>query len=262
MSDANAVAVLASLVSWYPLTSDMADAHGSNDLGTGVTASYEAGGKVGGNRLAAGSKGACTLAASIAHTASTGQFYVGGWIYYAGASVPAQAEFGLSTDYLQHNESLTIDGSSGTFSGFGWAGVPPATNVATDPNVAGLAYNFTISVDDSVPVTADSAQQIIIRDSGDPYAEGWYFVVAVWDLGIIRLYVNNNLVATSAQATTIHASPIANFQIGNQYLGALTQGALSQIFFGNGAVLTAAQIAYLYNSGTGKSYANVTADAA
>lgn len=261
MSDPNAVSVLAKLTSWYPLNSDLVDAHGTNDLGTGVSASYEAGGKVSGNRLAAGSRGACTLASSIAITATTGKMFVGGWVYYTG-SVPANAEFGLSQGFLQHNERLTIDSSAGTFSAFGWAGTPPATNVATDPNVAGLDYHFTVRVEDDDGTAATSAQNIVIRDPGAPYAEGWYFVVGQWNLGIVTVYVNGVLAATSAQATTVNGSPVDKFQIGNQYLNANCQGALSHVFFGDGDVLTQAEITYLYNLSVGKSYANVTADAA
>jgi hypothetical protein len=262
MSDANAVSVLSKLVSWHTCNGNLNDSHGTNHLVTGVTASYEAGGKVSGQRLAAGSKAACTIGSSYAITASTGKMFVGGWIYYPGSSVPANGEFGLSLDYLQNNELCSIDGSSGTFSVFGWQGTPPATNVATDPNVAGLAYDFVVSVQDSLGVTATSPQRIIIRDAGDPYAEGWYFVVGQWDQGIFKLWVSSVLVATGAQATTVKGSPVAKFQIGNQYGGALTQGAQSEVFWGVGDVLTQAEIDYLYNDGNGKSHANVVSDAA
>lgn len=261
MSDANAVAVLASLVSWYPLTSDLTDAHGSNDLVTGASASYEAGGKVGGNRLAAGAIGACTLASPIPITSTSAKLWVGGWIYYTG-STPANAEFGLSLDYNLHNEQLTIQSASGFMEVFGWEAGGATFYNAVDPNVAGLAYNFTVRVEDSLAQVATSPQQIIIRDAGDPLAEGWYFVVGQWNEGICTLYVNGNLVDTGTAAASVRGSPISHFQIGNQFNGAVSQGALSQIFFGSGAVLTQAQIDYLYNSGAGKSYANVTSDAA
>lgn len=264
MSDPNAVSVLAKLKSWYPLTGDMLDAHGPNDLVIGVSASYEAGGKVGGTRLAAGSRGACLIADTIAYSATTGKFFTGGWIYYTGAA-PANAEFelALNTGDPWH-ESLAIDssGASNTFSAFNWTSTTPVANVAYDPNVSGLAYNFTAEVTDSLGTTASCADQIIIRDAGNPYAEGWYFVIGQWDEGIMTIYVHGKLVDTAAQATTVFGTLITCFQIGDQWSARNSQGAQSQIFYGDGAILTQADIDYLYNDGDGKSHANVVADAA
>lgn len=262
MSNPTAVSILAKLTSWYTCNGNLNDSHGSNHLVLGVSASYEAGGKVSGQRLAAGSRAKCTLADSLPISATEGIFFIGGWVYYPGASVPDKGEFGLSRDVANNNESLVIDSSGGTFAVFGWGASPPAGYNATDPNTAGVAYDFTARVLDSNGRAATSAQQIVIRDPSDDYPEGWYFVVGQYDEGVPMLWVHGVLVDTGTPAADVNGSPITQFQVGNPNVPEVTQGALSELFFGSGELLTQTEIDYLYNDGNARTRAAIVSDAA
>lgn len=259
MSDPIAVSILAKLTSWYPLDSDLNDAHGTNHLATGVTnAGFEIG-KLG-NMLSPASKAGCTLAAAIPITNTTGALTIGGWMHYTG-SVPAHADFGLSRDFAATNEVFSMDSETGAIGAFGWNSGGATTYSVWSATGTGLAYPVTVRVLDSDGQHATSDQTISIYDPATPLATGWYFAVSTWDNGNMVAYVDGKQTATAAPPATINAASITRFQIGNQFNGNLSVAGLDSIFYCGNAAMTQDEVTWLYNGGSGRSYAAIVAAA-
>lgn len=252
--------ILAALTSYYPFDADLNDVHGTNHINTSVTSAGFATGKVG-NMLSPGSRGYCTLASAISHAPTTGSLTVGGWFKYATPGGYGLTEFGLSYSPYNgsQNEAFTIFSTSdGKWGVFGW-NASSGTYGAIDPNERKAAYPITVRVQDSTGATATSDQVIRISGSGGAYAAGWFFVVGTWESGIIKLYVDGSLVFTSSAApASVKAASVPLLQVGNGFLPALTQAGLDGCFFSDHAALTLEQIQWLYNSGLGRTYAEIS----
>jgi hypothetical protein len=262
VSDPIAVSILAKLTSWYSFDGNANDAHGSNPIDEVTSLSYEAGLK--GQRLAAGCYGNATLASPIAISATSGHMTIGGWFYYNGttpsANIPA---FGLAWGPVSGNEAFKIIvNSDGYFYAGIWGASGQGYNIR-DPLTGAKNYPITVQVQDSLAQTATSDQLIRITNGG-PMQAGWYFVVATWDEGNRVLYMDGVAVATEPPpALGWTRSSITWAGVGRSYGGNTpTTVACDECFFCDSAVLTAAEVAWLFNRGAGRSYADVVAAAA
>lgn len=261
MSDPIAVSILAKLTSWFPFDGNLFDAHGGNDLNIGTSVSGYSAGKVG-SMLDENSRAATQLLTPIPISVSSARLTIGGWLYYNG-SIPSRADFGFSAHFDQHNEVFTLESTLQTIKVTGFR-----TNTDGDAWKVGglggtpLSYPVRFAVDDSIGQTATSDQIITVIDAANPLQEGWYFVVATWDEGDVAIYVDTVLTESAWPPASIAWSEIDYFQVGNQYLGANSVAGLDEIFFCDGACLTQDEIDWLYNVGSGRSYAAVVAAAA
>jgi hypothetical protein len=87
----------------------------------------------------------------------------------------------------------------------------------------------------------------------------WYHVVGVWDGSTIKIYVNGNLEDSEANTSTAYNGEV-NLFVGTTYSGGSSTlqmlGRLAMFGLFPGA-LTADDIAYLYNSGNGRQFADL-----
>lgn len=158
----------------------------------------------------------------VASTVGGGSLF--GWIYLTSTSTLAIASLSDSTGSAPENIGLSYISGSG-FQGF-------------YRNSAGTLTQFT--------------------ESGGRATGAWYFIAAVWNGSDIKLYVNNVLLGTTTGAAgTLKAS--AGFQFGSTASATNPPGHLDLWGYSN-AALTAAEVAYLYNSGAGRSYSQLVTD--
>lgn len=248
------------ITSWFKFDGDLTDAKGVNDLDTGiVVAGYSTG--LQGQQLDIGSRAYCTLASPLAINLTDSNFFLGGWMDFAGGAT------------LQYLMGFTFDTSTSTCEAYYFgvdgtghvqcAGWPDSSGIAPylvrDPAVRQVAYPITVRCEDSEGHSATSDQIILIGD-GTSNPPGRYFFVAQWANGVMSLYNGARLVATAAAPATVKAATAPYFQVG--ILGAvtgLTVANLDECFFGQSANLTQAQIEWLYNGGAGRTYADLSA---
>jgi hypothetical protein len=259
MSDPLAVSILAKLTSWYPFDGDALDAHGPNDIDEVVSIAYEPGLK--GQQAAAGSYGNATLATPIAVTATSGQMTIGGWFEYdsaAGNNIPA---FGFAWGPFVGNEAFKIIvESDGYFYSGIWGDAGINGYNAIDPLSGAVNYPITVEADDANGRTASSNQLIRIV-SGGPMQPGRYFVVATWNNGVQTLYMDGHAVDVEpAPAGPFERTSITWAGIGRSYSSNLgTIVGCDECFFSDDSVMSAEEIFWLFNSGAGRSYAEVVA---
>lgn len=96
-------------------------------------------------------------------------------------------------------------------------------------------------------------------ETGGRATGAWYFLSVVWTGAAIKLYVNGALLGT-VPGTAGSQKTSTGFQLGVPYSGTDVPGHLDEWGYTN-AVLTDAEVAYLYNSGNGRSYAQLLSDA-
>jgi hypothetical protein len=181
---------------------------------------------------------------------------IGGWFYYATAGGFGINEFGVGGVTATKNEGLVIINTADSkWAAFGWVNNSSSYN-AIDPEVSSQKYNFTVQLTDSAAATATSEQVVRITDTSG-LVPGWYFVVATWENGVIKLYVDSDLVATSTPPAAVKNNPVTNIQVGNPQFSTTTVAALDECFWCDGDVLTQEEITWLYNLGNGRSYADI-----
>lgn len=96
-------------------------------------------------------------------------------------------------------------------------------------------------------------------ETGGRATGAWYFLSAVWTGAAIKLYVDGALLGTVAG--TVGSQKVSTgFQLGVPFSNTDVPGHLDEWGYTN-AVLTDAEVAYLYNSGNGRSYAQLLSDA-
>lgn len=111
---------------------------------------------------------------------------------------------------------------------------------------------------------SDSSYKVVNATLPSPAIVGtWYFVVARYDpaANIISLSVNNGTVYSVDTTGKAPATSTCVLNIGNRDNGAagdLLQGSIDELGFWKGRVLSAADIALLYNGGVGLAYAAFT----
>jgi hypothetical protein len=261
VSDPIAVSILAKLTSWYAFDGNANDSHGSNNITEATSITYEAG--LHGQQAKKGSYGNHTLGSPIAISATSGLLTIGGWFEYTtagGDNIPA---FGFAWGPQSGNEAFKIIVNS---SGYFYAGIWGADGYGyniNDPLSGAKNYPITVQVQDSIAQTATSNQLIRIT-SGGPMQPGRYFVVATWDHGNRALYVDGALVKTEPPPSgPFTRSSIQWVGIGRNYpVGTPTIVGCDECFFASNAVFTAEEVAWIFNGGAGRSYADVVAAAA
>lgn len=251
MSDPIATSILSKLTSWYDFDGNLNDAHGTNNLTTGVSvAGYEPG--LWGQQLKAGSRAAGTLANQIPLTMS-GSMCVGGWMSYTG-SPTATSVFSSSYNVNPQNEALYANSDvSGNFYAGSWAASPTQYQVSTLGRNK-LKYPLTIKANDSSGLSASSNQVISILTGG--VVSGRFFVVSQWVNGVIQIWVDGIAYGT-VNATGPRLSNITLFQVGNQFASSNTPCGLESVFFCDSHSLTADEVNWLYNDELGRNYAGV-----
>lgn len=260
MSDPIAVSILAKLTGWYPFDGSLADVHGSNTMTELAFATYEA--SPHGQRVAPGSHAVHTLSSAVPITPTSGQFTIGGWFDYVIEPGDTKPAFGFDFGAFSGTEAfkILIDPEDGIILG-GWGTGGIGYNVV-DPAPASTYHPITLRVSDSIGQTASSNQVIrVVRPGG--FAEGNYFIVGTWDAGQRTLYVNSIAVATEPPPPTVNKSTMPWITLGRVY--SVTDGTnvgADECFFCTNAVLTQAEVTWLYNAGAGRSYSDLTAAAA
>jgi hypothetical protein len=256
VSDPIAVSILSKLTSWYTFDSTLEDAHGTNDLIAFSGVSYSAGLKS--DQLDSASSADCDLSPAVAALPNAGQYTVGGWFNFV-AGVADRPEFGLAYDSAEGEEAFTIVVS--TDGGFYLQTfiAPLTDDPVVDPLAGAINYPVRVSVDDSLGQTAYSDQVIRVA-TGGTLVPGRYFVVGTWNLGARTLYVDSLAVATAAAPATLKDTQFRKIRVGRD--ASLSVTDMDECFVCLSSYLTAAEVAWLYNSGSGRSYAEVVAAAA
>lgn len=260
MSDPIAVSILAKLTSWYTYDNVTTDAHGSNDL-TISGAAYSTGLK--GQQLNRNKSGSHVFGAPPAFATDAGQYTIGGWFTYSVGSV-GQPEFGLFYPSMSAGAEafVIVANPAGFFYCITWHDAGLSNSVVQDPVSGALNYPVTFQVADSAAQTATSEQVIRIA-SGGSMQPGRYFVVATWDVGNRALYIDSVLVATNTPPATVKQSSLGQIGVGRDSGSvANTLTDHDECFVCMDAVFTQEEIAWLYNLGAGRSYADVVAEAA
>lgn len=261
MSNPLAVSILAKLTNWYSFDGDTTDAHGSDDLITGAAVSgYEAG-VLGADRVQAGSRHSAALASPIAFANNSGSMTIGGLFDYT-AGTPNTPEFGYSYGGISSgDEAFKIcTHPDGYFYAITWESTSVGTRVS-DPLEGAVNWPVTVEVTDAAAATATSDQLIRIAHPG-VLQPGLYFVVANWESGVRTLFMDAVEVASEPPPAAVKAATIPRIEIGRGYSPANTVTALQNCFACAGAALTQTEIAYIFNGGTFRSYADIVADAA
>lgn len=261
MSDPIAVSILAKLTGWYPFDGNLNDAHGSNSITESTHATYTTGLK--GQQVASGSYGVHTLAPAIPITPTTGALTMGGWFDYTGGGVDGTVAFGF--DYGPHAGAeafkITVNPVSGYLYLF-TQGAGGMNYSVTDPMSGAISYPVTVRVEDSIGQHATSDQRIRISHGGT-LVPGRYFVVGTWLNGVRTLYIDGHPVRTVGAPASLNRSSIEWITLGRVYSStAGTNVGCDECFFSRDAAMTAAEVAWLYNGGAGRSHADVVAAAA
>lgn len=261
MSDPLAVSILSKLSGWYDFEGDLSDSHGSFGLTGAVVAGYEQG------KIGQSLKRASRASAEVTHTtvsAHSGQLTIGGWFKYTSAAANiASAGYGLTTtpDTAQ-NEILYIGNkqSNGNFA-VTMFGSDGENVVIEDTNGASIAYPITVLAVDADGVMAESKQTINISSGTNVLVPGWYFGAATMLDGVVRLYLNGDFRATGTAPKALK-SPVTTLQLAEMYGSTVSDPGYDSCFFSLTAAMTPDEIAWLFNSGTGRSYADLKALAA
>lgn len=255
MSDPIAVSILSKLTSYWSCNGDLVDAHGGNDIGSGLSGvSYEAGQS--GQRLVAEARGYCTLAAPIAVGAD---LTVGGRFTFGGASSVSGC-ICLSDGFVSHNEviSINVNAANSQWGASSWANT--SSNYSALSDAVSVDYPVTIRVTDAASQTAESVQTIRIDTPGGITAGLTYDVYGVWEGEYLHVYVNGVLAGSSTPPRPApNKTQSLYFQIGNQYLSANNPCASEELLLCSTSALTAGEVAWLYNAGAGRTYAGIVA---
>lgn len=248
--------ILANLTSWWAFDGDLTDSHGSNPFISDLTvAGYEAGKS--GQRLQKDSRATLYLAAPIAISTGGGQITEGGWFYYDGVATGTYIGGLARHKAASTQEVMTWINASGAFRVMGWKDAGINTYGITDPNQRSLLYPVTVQVHDSIGQSATSDQVIRIFGAND-HPAGNYFVVSTWNNGTLKLYVNAELVGTLV-VSAVYNTPIYYMQVGAVGYG-LSACGWEDAFLMDAHCATQAEIDWLYNAGTGRTYADVEAE--
>lgn len=259
MSDPIAVSILAKLTSWYSFEGNLNDSKGGNNLSTGaIVAGYGAGKK--GQMVLKNSRAASAIAAPFQLTTDNAIF-IGGWVYYDGTA-DARTLFGLSFDLNATNAAFGV--------GVNAAGAIRANGYVDGSNLYGVevpgftvkTYDLLFQAEDANGNFALSPQTVQI--GGNPPANGFYFVLAQFRGQVIEVNLNGQFVgkSTPPMPAPVRSTPVSYFQIGQQFGGSNTNCGLDEVFFGHGQLLNTTEIAWLYNAGAGRSYAEIVGLAA
>lgn len=260
MSDPIAVSILSKLTSWYTFDTTLADAHGSNDMVAGIVSGYSAGLKA--QQINAGSRVSHTFSVPPAFSTNGGYFTIGGWFNYTAGAI-AIPEFGLFyPDMTAGAEAFAIVCSPGTggFYAITWEDAGVTNSVVADPLVGAVNYPVRVSVEDSIGKTATSDQVIRIVSGSGVMEPGRYFVVATWAAGNRILYVDSINVDTNTPPANVKQATLGSIRVGRSNASCVTDQ--DECFFSLTSAFTQDEVTWLFNSGNGRSYAEVVAAAA
>jgi hypothetical protein len=260
MSDPIAVSILSKLTSWYTHDSVTTDAHGSYDL-TIPGAAYSAGLK--GQQLNKNVAGSHVFSSPPSFSAAAGQYTIGGWFNFTSGS-SGRPEFGLFYPTMTQGAEafVIVVHPDGYFYAVTWHDSGVNASVVQDPLTGAVNYPVTLQVEDSAAQTATS-EQVIRIVSGGTLQPGRYFVVATWDAGNRALYIDSVLVDTNTPPAAVKQSTLGRIGIGRDAGStASTLTDQDECFVCMDAVFAQDEIAWLFNSGAGRSYADVVAAAA
>lgn len=260
MSDPIAAAILSKLTSYYPMDGNLNDVHGSNPLTADVVSQgYEPGKS--GQRLKGGARARAALTSSVP-VDSTTQLCIGGWMVYGGSGDPA-GSMSLSFDTGPFNEVLTVHAAkaSAVISAASWASAP--TLYAADSGALGQSYPVRIRVEDSAGNHAEAARTITIMNAGGMQQGYTYFAIAVFDGNEQHIFVDGLLRGSATPPRPPITKPsVSHIQIGNVHNSATTRHALEEVMVCIGSTFNAEEIAWLYNEGMGRTYADIVSAAA
>jgi len=167
-----------------------------------------------------------------------------------------------SSEYLDRAATIPRDGTSFTLAF--WAYIP-------DPGAATSRWYVSQGNQTAWISKQNEVMAIDVVGGGEAYATtsmagmaaGWFFIVAGYNSATGKSFVSVNDGAVSVSAgTSTGVSTDANFQ-----LGRVSGGGAGTVYFDDAmgriglwnSVLAASEITSLYNSGLGKSYADLTA---
>ena len=191
-------------------------------------------------------------------------------LYGTGKQGNAAAFVRSATEYLSIADSSTWSRGDTDFTIAGWVYLDNKTNTQRiwgKYNTTGnqreylLQYNstpdrfqFLVSNDGTANVT------VTANTFGSPTAATWYFVVVYHDSvnNLIGISVNGGAFDTTAHSTGIY-NATSDFTISNP--ANVLDGRVDELAF-YGRMLTSGEISYLYNSGSGRTYANLVSASA
>lgn len=227
-----ATTILAKLTSWWELdesSGNRVDSHGGQDLSLSGT---EAG-------TADGVRGAGDNAAVLA---------------------------GNNHFFRDDEVDLRIPTESGNWCTWGWfylasnTGQKGMISKWNAVNASGLER--AVSVQSGIAYAQSGGSEYVNASAAAPAVSTWNFYVAWKDSdNYVRLRINDG--ATSVSPGTTSATPTGNqYSVGSFYSssGRMT-GRAQRVGWIKGDILTADEIAYLYNSGSSKTYTELVADA-
>lgn len=229
------MAIIDSLESFWPLEADANDAHGSNHLtNSGVT--FPAGGVGGQNAAdfeAADLNDQCFITDNASLSGVDVDFEFNGFVQFE--SLPGSgATIILAKDdwaaFVDREYLLYVDGDASNRVTFAVVGSPAATTVAT-------------------------------TTFGGVTTGTWYFFRGWHKASNDTLGVSIDLIENSTPTLGAPANGGKNFVLGNTQdsVAPRLDGRLQRIGFWKGRVLASDEIAWLRNSGSGRSYAEIVA---
>jgi len=123
-------------------------------------------------------------------------------------------------------------------------------------------YGLSLNADGTVRFfTFDAGDAWLYMDSTATLSAGtWYFITGWHSTATNKVYIKINDASPEEKAVgTPRASTAAEFRVGSSNVGPYHfDGLLDEAFFYK-KVLSSAELTWLYNSGSGRSYANVAA---
>lgn len=212
------------------------DAHGSNDLTDGNTCTSATGIQGDGCRMTRANNEYLTItdASQTGLDMGANDFSISYWIYWHSITIGKQYLPAIKWTSAGNQRGFLIQYSSNTGA--------QAFDMITSSNGSNVAVGS-------------------ISMSGSPLTIGtWYHVVHLYDAsaGSFETYVNNSSIGS---ATGLHTSIHDNtspFWIGtNADANAAPDWTIDEYGIWKGKLLSTAEISYLYNSGSGRSYADL-----
>lgn len=257
MSDPLAVSILAKVTSWYSFEGNLNDSAGPNTITSGIVNPGYQSGIQGGLELKDGARGAQTLATPFMTNNST-HCCIGGWLDY---KLLNNATSIISLGYSAtgaRNEALCVNADAmGNFYAGSYADNSGNVTLASYPGRTGKKSTFQVSAKDANGVIASSNQTVTIQ-TGTPQT-GLFFCIAQLNAGSLQIWGDGILRASATFPGGMNNVRATVVQLGNQFGSSNTPCGLDEVFFCQTANLTADEVAWLYNTGLGRTYAQVLA---
>jgi hypothetical protein len=172
-----------------------------------------------------------------------------------------------NNEYLSHSDNAELSVSDIDFVIAGWFYLKDkatsqsfAGQYTTSGNQRAWQIAYVVGTDQFEAIFSnDGTSTITLEDTvlGSPSATTWYFIVLWHDAtaNTVNMQINNGSISSEAWSSGVHNST-ADFTIGG-INGASSDTQICNFGLWKSGLLTAAQKTWLYNSGNGRTYADI-----